>query len=88
MKKLVALLLALVLVVGLCACAKKAETTTPTDGSEQTSESAATAQSKGTIGITLPTQELARCLKDQEYLTSTYSLPRAMRRRRLPRWKT
>lgn len=69
MKKLVALLLALVLVVGLCACAKKAETTTPTDGSEQTSESAATAQSKGTIGITLPTQELARCLKDQEYLT-------------------
>ena len=60
MKKLVALLLALVLVVGLCACAKKAETTTPTDGSEQT---------KGTIGITLPTQELARCLKDQEYLT-------------------
>lgn len=59
----------LVLVVGLCACAKKAETTTPTDGSEQTSESAATAQSKGTIGITLPTQELARCLKDQEYLT-------------------
>ena len=69
MKKLVALLLALVLVVGLCACAKKAETTTPTDGSEQTSESAATEQSKGTIGITLPTQELARCLKDQEYLT-------------------
>ena len=69
MKKLVALLLTLVLVVGLCACAKKAETTTPTDGSEQTSESAATAQSKGTIGITLPTQELARCLKDQEYLT-------------------
>lgn len=69
MKKLVALLLALVLVVGLCACAKKAETTTPTDSSEQTSESAATAQSKGTIGITLPTQELARCLKDQEYLT-------------------
>lgn len=69
MKKLVALLLALVLVVGLCACAKKAETATPTDGSEQTSESAATAQSKGTIGITLPTQELARCLKDQEYLT-------------------
>lgn len=69
MKKLVALLLALVLVVGLCACAKKEETTTPTDGSEQTSESAATAQSKGTIGITLPTQELARCLKDQEYLT-------------------
>ena len=69
MKKLVALLLALVLVVGLCACAKKAETTTPTDGSEQTSESAATAQSKGTIGIMLPTQELARCLKDQEYLT-------------------
>ena len=69
MKKLVALLLALVLVVGLCACAKKAETTTPTDSSEQTSESAATAQPKGTIGITLPTQELARCLKDQEYLT-------------------
>lgn len=69
MKKLVALLLALVLVVGLCACAKKAENGTPADGSGKNADSAAPAQSKGTIGITLPTQELARCLKDQEYLT-------------------
>ena len=69
MKKLIALLLALVLVVGLCACAKKAENGTPADGSGKNADSAAPAQSKGTIGITLPTQELARCLKDQEYLT-------------------
>lgn len=69
MKKFVALLLALVLVVGLCACAKKAENGTPADGSGKNADSAAPAQSKGTIGITLPTQELARCLKDQEYLT-------------------
>ena len=69
MKKLIALLLALVLVVGLCACAKKAENGTPADSSGKNADSAAPAQSKGTIGITLPTQELARCLKDQEYLT-------------------
>lgn len=69
MKKFVALLLALVLVVGLCACAKKGENGTPADGSGKNADSAAPAQSKGTIGITLPTQELARCLKDQEYLT-------------------
>lgn len=69
MKKLIALLLALVLVVGLCACTKKAENGTPADGSGKNADSAAPAQSKGTIGITLPTQELARCLKDQEYLT-------------------
>ena len=69
MKKLIALLLALVLVVGLCACAKKAENGTPADGSGKNADSAAPAQSKGTIGFTLPTQELARCLKDQEYLT-------------------
>lgn len=69
MKKLIALLLALVLVVGLCACAKKAENGTPADGSGKNADSAAPAQSKGTIGVTLPTQELARCLKDQEYLT-------------------
>lgn len=69
MKKLVALLLALVLVVGLCACAKTAENGTPADGSGKNADPAAPAQSKGTIGITLPTQELARCLKDQEYLT-------------------
>lgn len=69
MKKLIALLLALVLVVGLCACAKKAENGTPADGSGKNADSAAPAQSKGTIGIALPTQELARCLKDQEYLT-------------------
>lgn len=69
MKKLVALLLALVLVVGLCACAKTAENGTPADGSGKNADSAAPAQSKGTIGVTLPTQELARCLKDQEYLT-------------------
>lgn len=67
MKKFVALLLALVLVVGLCACAKKGENGTPADGSGKNADSPA--QSKGTIGITLPTQELARCLKDQEYLT-------------------
>lgn len=69
MKKLIALLLALVLVVGLCACAKKAENGTPADGSGKNADSAAPAQSKGTIGVTLPTQELARCLKDQQYLT-------------------
>lgn len=69
MKKLVALLLALVLVVGLCACAKKVENGTPADGSGKNADSAAPAQSKGTIGVTLPTQELARCLKDQQYLT-------------------
>lgn len=69
MKKFVALLLALVLVVGLCACAKKGENGTPADGSGKNADSAAPAQSKGTIGVTLPTQELARCLKDQQYLT-------------------
>lgn len=69
MKKLVALLLALVLTVGLCACAKKAETGAPAEDSGKTSQTSTASQSKGTIGITLPTQELARCLKDQEYLT-------------------
>lgn len=66
MKKVVALLLTAVMVFSMAACGSS-DKGSVSEG-EQKEESADSGEQK-TIGITLPTQELARCLKDQEYMT-------------------
>lgn len=65
MKKVVAIVLSVLLMLSLVACGSSA----PEGGNGGTSGG----DGKKTIGVILPTQELARCLKDEEYLGEALS---------------
>lgn len=73
MKKLVALLLTAAMVFSFAACGSSdsaSDSSNGGDSSASASEEKADSGEKKTIGITLPTQELERFLKDQEYMTA------------------
>ena len=72
--KVMAVGLSVAMVLGMTACgSSSSDTPAPSDNAAQpATEGEAAAESSGkrpVIGITLPTQELARCQKDQEYMT-------------------
>ena len=70
MKKLIALLLALVMVVGLVACGAKQEAAAPAAteaapaATEAATEAAAPAEESKLIGVAMPTKDLQRWVQD------------------------
>ncbi len=71
MKKVLSILMAMVLVFSLAACAGDEETTTSTDSTSTESKDTAS-EEKGLVGIAMPTKSSARWISDGETMKSEF----------------